>query len=186
MTKQLVAIGEMLGGFSHGNGLKFFVKYGGEEIELDPAVYNVWLAIKMTLSSREDIVSLMQQSSKLTDSNSAINELINKKLVIEWKEQYEDSIFEQYSLVPKGKVLRIKEADYYLLAFSEAEPVNLSMMAYFLWRNAHPFLSCNSTLISIQHTIGVDLHNIKNDFIRWIPILVMYDLLAFVPISGFA
>lgn len=181
MTKRLVAIGEMLGGTPYGDTLKFSVKYGEEEIELDTAVYNVWQAIKMTLNTREEIVSLMQQPAKNT--NQAIDELINIKLVIEWKEQYEDGYFEQFSLVPKGRVEEIKEDDYLVVAFPKAEPVNLSMMAYFIWRHAHPFLSCNSTLVSIHQTTGVELHHIKNDFIRWIPILVLYDLLAIVPNS---
>lgn len=181
MTKYLVAVGEMLGGTPYGDTLKFFVKFGEEEIELDAPVYNVWQAIKMTLNSREEMVSLMKKSLLDINVNAAIDKLIQEQLVIEWKEQYDDSYFEQFALVPKGRVQEIKEDDYIVVAFPKAEPVNLSMMSYFLWRHAHPFLSCNSTLLSIHQTTGVGMDYIKNDFIRWVPILVNYDLLAIVP-----
>lgn len=60
MSKRLVAVGEMLGGFIYENDLHFFLKQGKKEVELDSNVYNVWQTIKMTLNSREETVSLMQ------------------------------------------------------------------------------------------------------------------------------
>ncbi|WNS78845.1 hypothetical protein RRU94_02550 [Domibacillus sp. DTU_2020_1001157_1_SI_ALB_TIR_016] len=179
---RLVAVGEVLGGFKDtSTPLTFSLKYGNEEIILDQFTYNVWESVKMTLTTREETVSLMKRIKPAAHIHQAIDELLEKKLLIEWKDTYNEEYFEQFALIPKGRVTDIKEDDYYVLTFPKSEPIALSMMGYFIWRHAHPFLSCNSTIQLVHQSTGVETVLIKEDFIRWIPILVMYDVLSIVP-----
>jgi hypothetical protein len=121
----------------------------------------------------------MNKSS--TEVNQAIDELLNKNLVIEWEKYYDEITLSKYSLVPKGRIMDIKDEYYIFCAFPKAEHVNLSMMAYHLWRYAHSKGNCNNTIFSVANQTGVDIKDVKKEFIRWIPILVLYDLIAIVP-----
>lgn len=180
--KRLVAVGEVMGGFPNDSAsLTFSIKYGNEEIVLEQFTYNLWETVKMTLTTRSEAVALLKTKKSAEEVNQAIDELLEKGLLVEWNDTYDENYFELFSLVPKGWVTEMEEDEYYVLTFKRSEPVSLTIMGYFLWRHAHPFLSCNSTIQLIHQATGVESALIREEFTRWIPILVIYDLLAIVP-----
>ncbi|MCM3789748.1 hypothetical protein M3221_15240 [Domibacillus indicus] len=180
--KRLVAVGEVMGGFPNDSAsLTFSIKYGNEEIVLEQFTYNVWETVKITLTTRFEAITLLKTKKPAEEVDQAIDKLLEKGLLIEWNDTYDENYFKLFSLVPKGWVTEMKENEYCVLTFRRSEPVSLTMMGYFLWRHAHSFLSCNSTIQPIHEATGVEIVLIREEFTRWIPILVMYDLLAIVP-----
>ncbi|WLR55502.1 hypothetical protein LC048_00290 [Mesobacillus subterraneus] len=184
MENNLVAIGEGLGDYQGVSGpITFSIKLGDEEIEVDGFTYGVWQTVKRSLSSRSKLVNLYKQVAEPKKVYIAVEELVKKGMLIEWENQYDKTFFEQFALVPKGQAGKQRGNDQELISYPKTEPSVVPVAAYLIWLHAHPFLSCNTTLNAVREESGIDMNELQKEFVSWIPILVMYDVIAIVPVN---
>lgn len=180
MGEILIGAGEELGLFEQVNkGFVYGVRYKKETIALQQNMYKVWQLSKMGAYPKDEFAHILELPKE--EIELYIEKLVNLELIIYWTKESARQIFSNYSLIPKGQLLKKGESDFIFEEIPKSqtnELFELPLIPTTIWRLANPYKNMEQLLNQLIEISGLSLQEVTESMLDWIPYLIGHGFLS--------
>lgn len=180
MRNQYLAIGDSLGVYNVQNETKYRIKLH-DIYEVTKELFFVWDTIRKSEANFQRLLQALDEQEQ-KDITDALQSLVEIGLIVDLKTLPLPDLVKNYSMFPKGHVVKKTEIGYEILLLRKHKSIDVPIIPYLVWEHAHPFVELVDIIEIVKEHTGAEEEKIYEQLQAWLPILISTGLATLKPL----